>query len=255
MAHVQDLAVVVPCYNEAARFDAERFYALSKASEAVRFVLVDDGSTDATRALLQTLEQRAGARFQVLGLDQNVGKAEAVRRGLVAAFEHSPAFVAYFDADLATPFAELLVMRELLQSDEALQIVLASRVALLGRSVRRSHVRHYLGRVFATAASFSLGLTVYDTQCGAKLFRNGAALRSVFAHPFSTRWTFDVEILARLKALASEGSLPPLERCAAEYPLREWQDVAGSKLRPQSALRAATDLAGLALRYRGGWRR
>jgi hypothetical protein len=94
--------------------------------------------------------------------------------------------------------------------------------------------------VFATASSAVLGLAVYDTQCGAKVFRDGPALRAALAEPFSSRWAFDVELLGRLLAAgAAAGSF-------VEVPLREWRDVAGSKLGPSAALAAALDLATVA---------
>jgi len=90
---------------------------------------------------------------------------------------------------------------------------------------------------------------VYDTQCGAKLFRNTAAVRSLFAEPFNVSWTFDVEILARLAQLARDGAIPTMSAAAAEYPLARWRDVRGSKLGPGAALRAGKELAVLWQRY------
>jgi dolichyl-phosphate beta-glucosyltransferase len=251
---VQSSVIVVPCYNEAQRFDAPSFVAAALADPSLAFLLVDDGSRDATRALLAELCDQHPAQFSVLGLDRNRGKAEAVRLGMQSAFERSPELVGYFDADLATPLAELTPLRALFAEGPELEIALGSRVGLLGRDVVRTPQRHYLGRVFASLASLLLELNVYDTQCGAKVFRNTAAVRSVFAEPFSVSWTFDVEILARLAQLARDGAISPMARSAREYPLSRWRDVSGSKLGPAAALKAGTELATLWRKY-GHFRR
>jgi hypothetical protein len=130
-------------------------------------------------------------------------------------------------------------MRELLLADASRLAVLGSRIRLLGRRVRRSPARHYAGRVFATVASLKLRLPVYDTQCGAKLFRACGETRAAFERPFSSRWIFDVEILARLT-----GSLGPeaVAERLVEHPLAEWADVGESKLRLREALVAGLQL-------------
>jgi glycosyltransferase involved in cell wall biosynthesis len=246
---VQNIIVVIPCYNEAERFHAQRFAGAAQGDPSLSFLLVDDGSRDATRAILQRLSEQLPAQISVLGLERNSGKAEAVRLGLQAAFERSPAVVAYFDADLATPLEELAPMRALFEERPELQAALGSRVGLLGSDVVRTPTRHYLGRIFASVASLLLDLNVYDTQCGAKLFRNSAAVRDIFGEPFSVSWTFDVEVLARLAKLAREGTIAPLARSAMEYPLRRWRDVSGSKLKPAAALKAGAELATLWHKY------
>jgi hypothetical protein len=125
-------------------------------------------------------------------------------------------------------------------------MVFGARVRLLGRSIERSALRHYLGRMFATAASITLGLGIYDTQCGAKLFRASPAMQALFQEPFLTRWLFDVEILARLIHARRGTRLPQVEDIVYEFPLHEWHDVAGSKVRPGDFVRA---LFGLAMIY------
>lgn len=252
---MQSTIIVVPCYNEAKRFNPDPFEAAIAEDPSLSFILVDDGSKDDTRAVLERLAARQKTQISVVALNPNRGKAEAVRAGLSRAFALSPALVGYFDADLATPLAELAGMRACFDEAPELLAVLGSRVGLLGRDVVRSHGRHYLGRLFASAASLVLNLTVYDTQCGAKLFRNTAAIQKVFSERFDSHWTFDVEMLARLVALSRSGEIPPLSRAAAEHPLRAWRDVSGSKLGPRAALHAGTELGRIWLRYRGGWPR
>ena len=122
---------------------------------------------------------------------------------------------------------------------------MGSRVALLGRQIRRSGVRHFLGRAFATAASIVLRLPVYDTQCGAKLFRATPAMAELFSRPFRARWIFDVEILARMIAAAAATAQSSVNESIYEYPLERWQDVSGSRLKSHDFLVAAIDLAAI----------
>ena len=132
------------------------------------------------------------------------------------------------------------------------QVAIGARVGLLGKDIHRSAVRHYLGRVFATAASLILQARIYDTQCGAKLFRATPTLAAALAQPFISRWAFDVELLGRL--LAGEVGAPPLPLDAiVEVPLDVWHDVKGSKLGPGGMARTAKDLARIGLDL--AWRR
>src|SRR5262249_318687 len=151
-----------------------------------------DGSTDGTRELLDDLCCSNPGRFATCSLPENVGKAEAVRQGLLRAFEADPDYVGYWDADLSTPLDAILAFCSILDSRRDIAVVFGARVSLLGRSVKRDLLRHYLGRVFATAASLALGIGFYDTQCGAKVFRATHEIMSLFRSPFSTRWIFDV---------------------------------------------------------------
>ena len=241
--------VVIPCYNEAARLKSEEFVAGVRAYPGLNFLFVDDGSTDGTNRVLEELVARDPARLQWLMLPQNQGKAEAVRRGLVQAFKMPVDFVGFLDADLATPIVELPLMTAPFDEPHVL-MVMASRVAMLGRTIDRSTWRHYTGRVFATLASLLLGLRVYDTQCGAKLFRNIDAVREVFDRPFMSSWAFDVEILARLLRSERAGKIPPVTRVVVEVPLRQWTDVRGSKIGLADSVIATSQLLLMWWRYR-----
>lgn len=169
---------------------------------------------------------------------------EAIRQGILRAFDGSADAIGFTDADLATPPTELRRLADLIRIGDH-DMVFGSRVQLLGRAIQRRHLRHYVGRVFATCASLALGLPVYDTQCGAKIFRRNEALREAMATPFKSRWAFDVELFGRMLRPREGTSGIAVDRIWEE-PLRAWTDVDGSKLSAVAGLRAALDLASIA---------
>lgn len=240
--------IVVPCFNEAQRLRADAFRAYCARVPDVDFLFVDDGSTDQTLARLREIEQSLPGRASVLALERNSGKAEAVRQGMRAAFKSGADLAGYWDADLATPLDEIARFRAVLASHPAVELVLGARVQLLGRLVRRSPIRHYLGRIFATGVSLFLRLPIYDSQCGAKLMRNRAELAALFDEPFCVNWTFDVEILARLLRLRGRAAYDALY----ELPLERWEDVAGSKVGASDFFVAFAEIARLWRRYGRG---
>src|ERR1700753_400816 len=98
--------VVVPCYNEAARFQPLRFSEFLAQDEQVDFLLVNDGSKDATLSVLETLRKKHPDRISVLDEQPNRGKAEAVRAGMLAAIaQQGVAVTGFWDAALATPLS------------------------------------------------------------------------------------------------------------------------------------------------------
>jgi len=234
---------VVPCYNEAARLDVDRLVEFARTSVDTGLLFVDDGSTDRTADVLTDLVREVPHRIRAIRLTANQGKAGAVRAGILVALAGEPTFAGFWDADLATPLSAIERFVAALDARPHLVGAIGARVKLLGTSIERSAVRHYLGRVFATVASLVLRLAVYDTQCGAKLFRNGPLLRAALGAPFRSRWAFDVELLARLEQAAQRAGPRPAGDLVIELALDEWRDVGGSKLAPHAMARAALDLA------------
>ncbi len=229
MGLMRKTAIVVPCYNEAGRLDAKAFLAAAAQYPYIDFIFVNDGSTDSTARVLDALRSQEPGRVRVVTLERNSGKAEAVRRGFIEAFKDDYANVGYWDADLATPLDELPQFCGLLEGS-AFNVVIGSRVKLLGRSIERNAVRHYVGRVFATCASLFLRMPVYDTQCGAKIFNRSPSLEAAMSVPFKVRWIFDVELLARLKLIEEASGNHEPESSWVEHPLHAWADVKGSKV-------------------------
>jgi len=243
-----DAAVVIPCYNEATRLDLEAFREFLGSDPPIALVLVNDGSTDSTLTVLQELAAAFPGQVQVINQQPNRGKAEAVRVGLLAACDYAP-IVGFWDADLATPFPVMSQFLSILGIRQEVQWVLGSRVKLLGRRIQRSELRHYFGRVFATGASITLRLGVYDTQCGAKMFRVTPCFRTLIDKPFLSRWIFDVELIARLTEAHRRNEAPAPEDIIFEAPLDTWRDVEGSKVKPSDFLRSGGELFRIWWRY------
>ena len=238
--------IVVPCYNEGRRLpvaDFQQYLGLPGAD----LLFVDDGSTDNTAELLGGLCAGRGDRATLLRCSRNGGKAEAVRQGIVAALADGAAYFGYWDADLATPLGDIDEFLRVLEARPDIDMVFGSRVKLLGRRVERHAVRHYLGRVFATVASTVLRIAVYDTQCGAKLFRKVPETAGLFDEPFSSHWVFDVEIFARY--IRKLGSPKAAAARIYEFPLMVWRDVAGSKVKPSDFFVALGDMLRIYWKY------
>lgn len=223
---MSSVCIIIPCYNEATRLPADAFLAYLQRVPAVSVCFVNDGSRDDTRAVLDQLRQQQPGQIDVLHLEQNQGKAGAVRAGMLHCAGQPVDYLGYLDADLATPLDAIGDLRATLDHKPALDLAMGSRVKILGADIRRDPFRHYVGRVIATFISTILKLPVYDTQCGAKLFRRGV-VPGLFREPFISPWLFDVELLARLIRQHGRANVP---NHVAEVPLRQWIEQSDSRI-------------------------
>jgi dolichyl-phosphate beta-glucosyltransferase len=223
---MQEVCVVIPCFNEEHRLRSADFLAFLESHPNASLCLVDDGSRDGTFAVLERLRASCSDRILVYRLASNSGKAEAVRAGVlhVAATARWPV-IGYWDADLSTPLDEVDRLLAALRDPPGCYLALGSRVKRLGAHIERRMTRHLMGRVFATCASAILGVAVYDSQCGAKLFPVESAA-TFFQEPFLTRWLFDLEMLVRLRNEIGPAAI----EMTREVPLGRWEEVGGSKL-------------------------
>lgn len=161
--------LVVPCHNERERLDPEAFRAAERGFPWLRLLFVADGSTDGTAELLQG--------FRVLRLDRRQGKAGTVRAGILEALSSSRpgGLVGFLDADLATPLADVAGLCLALAGRPGVAAAFGSRWRHLGGAIKRRPLRALSGAAMATAIRLATGLPVYDSQCGAKVFRAEAA--------------------------------------------------------------------------------
>jgi dolichyl-phosphate beta-glucosyltransferase len=177
-------------------------------------VVVDDGSTDGTAAVVRALAARHPT-VRLLPLGRNRGKGAAVRAGMLAAMGSARLFT---DADGATPIGELTRLEPALATGADLAI--GSRVLVdPAVSVRTRPHRVAAGRVFNWLVA-RLGVRgVADSQCGFKLFTAEAA-DALFGSLRTAGFAFDVELLLRAQARGYR---------IVEVPVN-WADQEGSKV-------------------------
>lgn len=230
---VPRLSVVIPAYNEATRIGAT-LHALADATagQDVEVVVVDDGSTDDTAAVAESLLDFSGHR-QILRLDHNQGKGAAVRAGVLAARGQ---LILCMDADLAT---DLEALPRFLDDLRDADVVVGSRAVPGAVVMQGTRDRAVMGRVFNRLARWSTGVHIHDTQCGFKAFQ-GPAARTIFGLARCDRFAFDVEVLV----LAERLGLRVIERPVT------WTAVEGSSVRRVSdSARAACDVVRIAWRW------
>ena len=242
------LALAVPCHNESARLTPEVWleFLAHPENKDVHFFFANDGSSDDTGKVLRDMCAQS-SRAHLFESAVRRGKAETVRRSTLRIAGRSAErqyggpfdYVGFWDADLATPLSEIEEIRRLL-TDRAFDGVFCSRIKRLGATIDRKPLRHILGRMFATTASAMLQLPVYDTQCGAKVFRSGA-VEPIMRDRFVSEWIFDLEIILRMKRRGFDGLY--------EKPVSGWSDVPGSKIKPMDYIRIPLDLLKIQRRY------
>jgi len=223
---MSNCCIVIPCFNEEKRLDVAEFEQFF-AQNDYDFCFVNDGSTDFTLKLIGKIQQNREDRIKIVDLERNSGKAEAVRQGILESLQWKPFdVIGYFDADFATPLAEIPYLYSFFDNQQ-IEMVIGSRVKLLGRKIERKPMRHILGRVFATVASLILKTSVYDTQCGAKLIKS-SLVPQLFNKKFISKWLFDIEVFARIIQLKGLDDIP---KRIIEAPLHTWIEKDNSKIK------------------------
>jgi dolichyl-phosphate beta-glucosyltransferase len=235
-----DLSVVIPAYNERRRVQSclGEVRAWLKDVPQVREVLiVVEQSSDGTLALAQ--QACAGeSRMRVIDNQVHRGKGYAVRSGML---ESQGRYTVFMDLDLSVPLEWVLRFREVLQTDESIDVLIGDRRHPQSAIVRRqSLLRQTMGRVF----NFFVQLMVYrgikDTQCGFKMFR-APWTQELFSRLETEGFSFDVELLVWADSLGAKVRTHPVE----------WHNSPESKVRiVRDSARMLLELFWIPLRVR-----
>jgi dolichyl-phosphate beta-glucosyltransferase len=188
-----DLSIVIPAYNEERRLPKTLdsiFAYLHERPCRAEVLVVDDGSSDQTREIVNSLQSRYPA-LRLVPNEGNRGKGFSVRHGMLEARGEIALFT---DADLSTPIEEADKLLAALR-DQGYDAAIGSRA--VDRSlieVHQSAVREQAGIFFNRMVRWILGIEFSDTQCGFKAFRTARA-RIIFEQQRAQRFGFDPEIL------------------------------------------------------------
>jgi dolichyl-phosphate beta-glucosyltransferase len=236
------VSIIIPCFNEERRLQKEPLLQLLHSGVDIALILINDGSTDNTLLLLEEIKKAAPQNVDIISNAENLGKANAVFKGMEhALFKNSSGFIGYLDADLSTnvdEFLDLVETARLKQADYAF----GSRIKMLNHTIYRSTFRHICGRIITTIIDSRYRLSIYDTQCGAKVFTPDV-VKLLTRTPFKTRWLFDVEIFLRIReaGLAVKG---------LEVPLKKWTHYGNSKITLLSTPRICREIIQLIKHYK-----
>ena len=229
------LSVVIPVYNEAARIPATlRQVAeyLQPRAETTEILVVDDGSTDETVALIDQYSQgnrpRGNQLVRLIRQRENRGKGFAVRTGVMSA---QGELILFTDADLSAPIAEAPRLLDALRN--GYDIAIGSRgLKPEWIGVHQSQFRESSGKFFNLCLRLLTGLPFRDTQCGFKAFRREAA-RRIFPLQTIDGFGFDAELLYIARKLGYR---------TLEMPVH-WAHSEGTKVHMvRDGLRMASDL-------------
>jgi hypothetical protein len=224
---MSDFLLVIPAFREHLRlppFLTELVSTLSGAPFTTEIQIVDDGSPPAEQQAL--LLAVATGRFNQCTvpppacLPANHGKGETILIGWRRAGDSS--WLAFVDADGSIPASEVLRVFSLALEERAQaknSCFFASRILMLGRTVKRRFLRHLCGRVFATVVANLFKTHVYDSQCGLKVLPRAWFLR---VNPLlqGAGLCFDIELLVALQHSGAS---------IIEVPI-DWEDKPGGSV-------------------------
>jgi len=220
---MNDLTIIVPVYNESKRWNVEFWNELIIGTTA-KFIFVNDGSTDSSLELIYDLQ--TCERVSCVNLPTNVGKAEAIAKGLRAASIHNSLYFGYLDADSAFKASDIIRILELSKEkfeNEGFDAIWSSRILLGGRTIDRKLWRQWLSRLIATIFGFAFPGLPYDTQSGFKLWKSEKILTTHFDYQFNTKWYLDLELFVKVSKEHRDFRI-------WEEPVLYWKDVGGSKI-------------------------
>lgn len=199
----RELSLIVPAYNEARALELNLPKLAIAAGSDGEVVVVDDGSTDETVAVV-TEAARDSKAIRLLSHDKNRGKGAAVRTGMLAARGRRRIFC---DADVAYGLEGIAKVDLALESAD---LAIGSRKGSDRKLLSAHPIRALASRLFAAVVREVAIAGYEDTQCGLKGF-TGEAGEDLFGRAQIDGFGFDVELLCLASASGYRIAEVPVE--------------------------------------------
>ena len=240
------VGVVIPFYNGEERLLSEEFQKLVNSNLSYHLCFVNDGSKNNNLDLLYNLKKKNEGRISVYNCEGNVGKAEAVRLGMLhLAKQQQFDYLGFLDADLSINFEDFDTLVDTIKNSN-FKIVSGSRMTRMGAAIEKKSARAIGSKTINFIIRKTLGMDFKDTQCGAKIMTKDV-VEDTFQTKFLTNWLFDVEIFMRMR---QKYGLEKAKTLLCEKPLNRWVDTDGSKLSVKHSFKMLGQLGQIALHYK-----
>lgn len=227
------ISLIIPAYNEEKRIvpflESIALYVAQHSDEVGEVIVVDDGSTDATKQVAIEASSTIPG-FRLISQPHNMGKGAAVKAGVMAA---TGEYIVFMDADGATDISELPKMIAALTGYD---IAIGSRWLAGSVMERHSALRAFSGYL-NRAYMRMFGFGDIDTMCGFKGYKKDVA-QDLYKDLQENRWLFDTEIAYRA---IRRGYM------THNFPI-EWESKDGSKLDTKTLITSALAILPLIIR-------
>jgi dolichyl-phosphate beta-glucosyltransferase len=212
------ISLIIPCYKESSRFP---LFLQSICHLTTRYpleiIVVDDGSPSSDFELLKNkISNQLTENIRLLHYDKNKGKGAAIQYGID---NSAGEYIGFVDADGAIPSNEVENFIQYILKNPDEDMIISSRIRILGKTVNRSLKRHLSGRVFITILNLFFSVPVYDSQSGLKIFKR-EKFNLIKDKISDFRWLWDTQVLILFYKSKFKMKEIPID----------WSDVPGSKV-------------------------
>ena len=219
--------IIIPCYNEEKRLNKNAFIKFVQQENEYYLCFVNDGSKDNTIHVLKEIQEANPSKVSVIDMKKNGGKAAAVRSGSRYFYSnHHIDYIGFIDADLSTDFEDFGDLVKTLEINNELNFVFGSRAKNASKAIEKDKIRALISKVINVLIILIVGLSISDTQCGAKVYK-AELVPILFTESFLSKWLFDVEMFIRMKKYFGKSKIT---KVIYEQPLKRWIHMEDSKL-------------------------